>query len=99
MFLNITILSLSFLCAIIYGYCTQKWLRLWWPTKSYSAHALFLSSLLLFILSVLATVKAIHATYTNYDQYSAFTLAVVVVLFLHSLVQLALALGYFFRKE
>lgn len=99
MLLNITILSLSFLCAVIYGYCTQKWLKLWWPTRSYSAHALFLSSVLLFILSILASIRAAQAVFSAYDQYTAFTLSLIVVLFLHSLVQLALSLGYFSKEK
>ena len=99
MFSNIIILSLSLFSVIIYGYCARKWLRLWWPVKVYSAHAMFLGNVLMLIFSVLTLAQSTYSVFTASDRYSPFTLALITVIFIHALIQLALALGYFNEKE
>lgn len=99
MFSNIIILSLSLFSVVIYGYCVRKWFILWWPAKSYSAHAMFLSNSMLSIFAILALAQSTYAVFEASNNYSPFTLTLITVIFIHALIQLALALGYFNRKE
>ena len=98
MLLNYLIPSLAVLNTIIYGYCVRKWFRIWWPLKSYSAHALFLSTTLMFVFSLLNLAQAIRRIFDG-KIYTPFTLALIFVIFIHALVQLALALGYFSERS
>jgi hypothetical protein len=100
MFSSYIILSLTFLCVITYGYCAWKWFKLWWPDQSYSAHALFLGNAVMLIFAGLAFAQSFYSVFSpSGREYSPFTMALIIVIFIHALIQLALAQGYFARKE